>query len=264
MTDITHTVSPFDAIRQVRTDGSEFWSARDLMPQLGYPTWQHFTPVLERAAASAQNQGLGDLFTVNLEKSEGGRPRENYYMPRFACYLVAMNGDPRKPEVAAAQAYFAVKTREAEMGQPMAPVTPIRQLSLEEKTLEVLGALNSKVEEQRQQLAIAAPKAEAYNAFLSTSGDYSINEAAKILARDHQIVTGEGRLRTQLEEWGWIYRHNGKPRAKQYQIDLGRMAEKAQWHFHPSSGEKIADTPQVRLTAKGLDAIRSKWMEVAA
>lgn len=108
------------------------------------------------------------------------------------------------------------------------------------------------------------PKAEAFDSFLSTSGDYSVNEAAKILARDHSIMTGEKRLRSKLEEWGWIYRQGGVPRAKQVQIDNGRMTEKASFYFHPETGEKVAKEPQVRITPKGLSAIRDKWMAVAA
>lgn len=109
-----------------------------------------------------------------------------------------------------------------------------------------------------------APKADAFDSFLSTTGDYSVNEAAKILARDHSIATGEKRLRSQLEEWGWIYRHSGVPRAKQAQIDNGRMTEKASFYFHPETGEKVAKEPQVRITPKGLGAIRDKWMGAAA
>lgn len=116
--------SPFDAIRRVSDVGAEFWSARDLMPLLGYPTWQHFVPVIDRAKVAAEAQGydVERLFKINREKS-GGRPREDFHLSRFACYLVAMNGDPRKPEVAAAQAYFAIRTREAET-RPAAPALP--------------------------------------------------------------------------------------------------------------------------------------------
>lgn len=104
-------------------DGTEFWSARDLMPIMGYTqrnAWQMFTAVIERAKVSADNQNVDvtSNFTIANEVVEregrGSISRQNFYLTRFAAYLVAMNGDPRKPEVAAAQAYFAVKTREAE------------------------------------------------------------------------------------------------------------------------------------------------------
>ena len=141
--------SPFDAIRRTREDGAEYWSARDLMPLLGYPEWREFRPAIERAWKSAEAQGhvAEDLFGVITEKGLG-RPREDVHLSRFACYLVAMNGDPRKPEVAAAQAYFAVRTREAEVRQQHAlPTTFAEALRL--------------AADQAEQLAIAAAKAKA-------------------------------------------------------------------------------------------------------
>ncbi len=60
-----------------------------------------------------------------------------------------------------------------------------------------------------------------------------------------------------MQRWGWIYRDGtGAPRAYQAQIELGRLAEKARWHHHPVTGEKVLDTPQVRVTAKGAEAAR--------
>lgn len=107
--------SPFDAIRRVRADGSEYWSARDLMPLMGYGTWERFKNPIERALASARNQ-LGDTAGDfrRSAKNSATKPMEDFELSRFAAYLVAMNGDPNKPEVAAAQHYFAVRTREAE------------------------------------------------------------------------------------------------------------------------------------------------------
>ncbi|MDR0285743.1 MAG: phage antirepressor KilAC domain-containing protein [Propionibacteriaceae bacterium] len=99
------------------------------------------------------------------------------------------------------------------------------------------------------------PRAEAFDEFLSASGDYSVNEVAKILSRGG-VVIGEVRLRNWMLANKWLYRDAaGKPRAYQTQVDCGRLVERAQWHHHPRTGEKVVDAPQVRVTAKGLEAL---------
>lgn len=120
------------------------------------------------------------------------------------------------------------------------------------------------LEQQTKQLAAATPKAEAFDAFLATTGDLSVNEAAKVLSRHHDILTGERRLRGWMEANGWIYREAGKPRAYQRRLDQGVLDEKAQWHYHPETGEKVLDTPQVRVTAKGIDALAKALTKTTA
>lgn len=105
-------------------------------------------------------------------------------------------------------------------------------------------------------IAELTPRAEAFDSFLATTGDVSVNEAAKILSRDRNIMTGEKRLRDWMHLNGWLYRDGDKkPRAYQTRVDQGLLAEKAQWHYHPETGEKVMDAPQVRVTAKGIDAL---------
>ncbi|WP_410633310.1 hypothetical protein [Amycolatopsis sp. cmx-4-83] len=109
--------SPFDRIKQTRQDGSEFWSARSLQVLMGYSEWRNLAPAIARAQQSASNTGL-DVSREFVGSREpirtGGKPREDFELSRHAAYLVAMNGDPNKPEVASAQAYFATRTQQAE------------------------------------------------------------------------------------------------------------------------------------------------------
>lgn len=174
MSIVTQATS-FDQIKRVRTDGSEYWSARDLMSALGYPHWQHFEPVIDRAMAAARNQGfrVDDLFTVNLEKTSG-RPRQDYRLSRFAAYLVAMNGDPRKPEIAAAQAYFAIRTREAEVNASaqadLTSLDGIAQLAqAAQAAVELARAAQEKVAE-------LAPKAEHTDLMRQADGQETITD----------------------------------------------------------------------------------------
>ncbi|MBI2121011.1 MAG: DNA damage-inducible protein D [Parcubacteria group bacterium] len=106
----------FESIKKEQ-DGFEFWSARDLSPLLGYKTWAKFQEVIKRAqdACKTSEQSVSDHFSPAPAKSTGGRPHEDYFLTRYACYLVAQNGDPRKTEIALAQTYFATQTRRQEL-----------------------------------------------------------------------------------------------------------------------------------------------------
>ena len=117
--------SAFDAIeRQVADDygeNIEVWYARELQHILGYSRWENFAVAIGRAMLSCKSQGINidDHFrevTKMVSLGSGSeRPIQDFVLTRYACYLIAQNGDPKKEEVAFAQSYFAVQTRRAEI-----------------------------------------------------------------------------------------------------------------------------------------------------
>jgi len=126
-----YQASPFEAIKQINKHGREFWSARDLQAPLGYDKWQNFEDCLERAMAACENSGYEPLdhfpdVSKIVKAGATSKPVQDFHLTRFACYLTAMNGDPRKPEIAAAQTYFAIKTREAEINQSQSLFAPTK------------------------------------------------------------------------------------------------------------------------------------------
>lgn len=158
--------SPFDAGRIPCPQGGEDrWSARWLMEQMTYPRWSDFEPVIERAKTAAHNEGFNvkTLFRIDPEKS-GGRPRVDYSVTRYAAYLIAMNGDPRKPAVSAAMHYFAVKTREAEVARPELTEDEIvhRALQITTRKVEALTVENKTLHAAIERSAPLVAKAEAH------------------------------------------------------------------------------------------------------
>ena len=116
----------FESLKKLNKHGVEYWSARDLQPCLGYSKWQRFELTIKKAVESCKQSGndpenhfagAGKMVGIG---SQSERKVEDYHLSRFACYLIAQNGDPRKPEIAQAQKYFAIQTRRQEVSDQMA------------------------------------------------------------------------------------------------------------------------------------------------
>ena len=134
----------FDDIKHIDEDGYEFWYARELQVILQYAKWENFHKVIKSAQISCKvsQQDVAYHFPEVRKMVEIGsgakRNQLDYKLSRYACYLIVMNGDPRKEVIALGQTYFAVKTREQELSELYG------QLSEEEKRLFVRGDIKQK------------------------------------------------------------------------------------------------------------------------
>ena len=108
----------FEDIKHIRDDGSEYWSARELAPVLDYAKWENFQKTISRAMIACENSGhsVSDDFPEVRKIVEAGatfKPKKDYELSRYACYLIVQNGDPRKEVIALGQTYFAIQTYKA-------------------------------------------------------------------------------------------------------------------------------------------------------
>lgn len=136
----------FEDLRQINEFGAEYWSARDLQALLGYSQWRRFKQAIERAVSSCRESenppehhfaGAGKM--IDLAKG-AQRDVDDFHLSRFACYLIAQNGDPRKPEIAQAQQYFAIQTRRQELSDQA--VADLERLELRKQASEEFKALS--------------------------------------------------------------------------------------------------------------------------
>lgn len=155
----------FEEIKNIDEHGNEFWYARDLQTVLDYTEWRNFENVIEKAKEACRNSrnSVSDHF-VDVNKmialaKMAEREVQDYRLSRYACYLIVMNGDPRKEVIAVGQTYFAVKTRQQEL------IDHYDQLSEDQKRL----AIRNEMIAHNKSLAEAAK-----DAGIETTQEYAI------------------------------------------------------------------------------------------
>lgn len=217
----------FDTLRKVRADGSEYWSARDLQPLLGYAEWRKFSEAIERAMRACENSGQDsrDHFVPAAKMVELGSKAErevlDHHLTRYACYLVAMNGDPRKDEIALAQTYFAVKTHQAEQVERAASAFAADPVLAQ---LEIIAAM------RRQQMALE----ERTNALEEVVSSAPIRSNSSLRAQVHAACQRFGKVHPR--SFGGAYRafkeafgFHGTPLASYDDLPQSRAEEALNW-----------------------------------
>jgi len=158
----------FEDIKRIRTDGTEFWSARELAPALEYTKWENFQNVIKRAMIACENSGhsVEDDFPEVRKIVDAGitsKPVKDYELTRYACYLIVQNGDPRKEVIALGQTYFAIQTYRQEVADHF------NELDEDRRRLVVRGD----IKQWNQMLAETA-----HNAGVITNEEFSLFQNA--------------------------------------------------------------------------------------
>ena len=228
----------FESIKHVNEYGNEFWYARELQSILEYTEWRNFQKLIEKAQTACENSDMAvDECFVEVNKTSpmpngGVKLIDDYILSRYACYLIVMNGDPRKEVIAVGQTYFAVKTRQQEL------IDHYDELSEDQKRLAIrkeMIAHNKSLAEAAQMAGVEAGRDFAifqnkgYQGLYGGLGVKEIHER-KGLKKNEKILDHMGSTElaanlfraTQTDEKLRRENTRGKEKANQTHYEVGR------------------------------------------
>ena len=264
----------FESIKHVNEYGNEFWYARELQSILEYTEWRNFQKLIEKAQTACENSDMAvDECFVEVNKTSpmpngGVKLIDDYILSRYACYLIVMNGDPRKEVIAVGQTYFAVKTRQQEL------IDHYDELSEDQKRL----AIRKEMKAHNKSLAEAAQKAGiiksydfaifqnyGYQGLYGGLGAKEIH-ARKGLKENEQILDHMGSTElaanlfraTQTDEK--LRRENirGKEKANQTHYEVGRKVRQT---IAELGGTMPEDLPTPEKSIKQIESEQKKRLK---
>lgn len=264
----------FESIKHVNEYGNEFWYARELQSILEYTEWRNFQKLIEKAQTACENSDMAvDECFVEVNKTSpmpngGVKLIDDYILSRYACYLIVMNGDPRKEVIAVGQTYFAVKTRQQEL------IDRYDELSEDQKRL----AIRKEMKAHNKSLAEAAQKAGVIKSYdfaifqnYGYQGLYGGLGAKEIHARkglkeNEQILDHMGSTElaanlfraTQTDEK--LRRENirGKEKANQTHYEVGRKVRQT---IAELGGTMPEDLPTPEKSIKQIESEQKKRLK---
>lgn len=244
MTELTtYNEQTFESIKHVNEYGQEYWLARELQDVLEYADWRNFLNIIEKAKAACDNSQIPaiDHFvdvnkTIPMPKS-AEKTVPDIMLSRYACYLIVMNGDPRKEVIAVGQTYFAVKTRQQEL------IEDYEQLTEDQKRLAIRGEMiahNKSLAEAAQMAGVTDPRDYAIFQNKGYQGLYGGLGAKEIHARK-----GLKKGQKILDHMGSTELAANLFRATQTDEKLRReniQGVRAAWDTHYQVGNKVRET----------------------
>lgn len=264
----------FESIKHVNEYGNEFWYARELQSILEYTEWRNFQKLIEKAQTACENSDMAvDECFVEVNKTSpmpngGVKLIDDYILSRYACYLIVMNGDPRKEVIAVGQIYFAVKTRQQEL------IDHYDELSEDQKRL----AIRKEMKAHNKSLAEAVQKAGVIKSYdfaifqnYGYQGLYGGLGAKEIHARkglkeNEQILDHMGSTElaanlfraTQTDEK--LRRENirGKEKANQTHYEVGRKVRQT---IAELGGTMPEDLPTPEKSIKQIESEQKKRLK---
>lgn len=242
---VKYSEQTFESIKHVNEYGEEYWLARELQPVLEYAQWRRFSDAIERAKLACKNSGFAvedhfaDVGKMVDIGSGAERQIDDVMLSRYACYLIVMNGDPRKEVIAIGQSYFAVKTRQQEL------IDNYEQMSEDQKRLAIRNEMiahNKSLAEAAQMAGIEDQKEYAIFQNKGYQGLYGGLGAKEIHARK-----GLKKSQKILDHMGSTELAANLFRATQTDEKLRReniQGKQAAYDTHYQVGKKVRQTIQ--------------------